>query len=129
MDITRVAPLQYNKVYTPANVSERIGNVRLKEAVGQLDSKDVAEYLHNSGWKEIPSSRDDVKIFHIQCRFVPNRQYKLALPLFSHSSDYKESMLAVMNIIALAIQKNVTMVVFGIFGDLIKSPRVINMGL
>ena len=85
-----------------------IYSVNYEELAGRISHIDVAKYLHDIGWLEIPSKRELVKIFQMETQ---NDFYQIDLPVSRDLRDYSSAMYRAMERISESTQKSIEQVI------------------
>lgn len=78
----------------------RRGQINL---INEIDPEIFCKYLQDSGWKQFPRKRQDIKVFQIE---KGNDLYQATIPLDRKLGDYEEAMK--MAVKEVALYKEVT---------------------
>lgn len=92
-----------------------IYSVDFIELSGKISHVDVSKYLHDLGWVEIQTKRENVKIFQIE---QGNKFYQIDLPTSRELRDYKVAMYRAVEYIAQSVQKSVEQIILELLNPL-----------
>lgn len=92
-----------------------IYSVDLENMAGTIKHVDVAKYLRDLNWQEVPSKRDKVKIFQLETN---GEFYQVDLPVSKDLRDYNAAMYRAVECIALSMRKSTEHVILELVNPL-----------